>query len=254
MKKLSLQTLFWVVLIFATAPAQAQEAAPTDYQAYKATAFANPKWDDAVKAGLEALEANQIDKALQNLNQAFTDGCRSPIVLFDLALIHEYQRSYYSAFQYYDLAREKFKQANTNHRYALTFDENYGRALYDAGRQSEAIPLLQKAAKKTQSFWLLKLVGMIAYDQGDTLNATSYFERAVRIESPEVTPPELVFIYTLLGRIFLNKGERDGSLRYYQKVLEFDAQNREAKFVVSRLQKSYEDDKMKSLLEDLKNF
>ena len=219
-----------------------ENLATTDYQAYKSTRFASDKWDNFVKEGMIAFYDAHYDVAQANHNKAYSMGCQSPIVLFQLALMHEYQRSYYSAFKFYDQAREKFKEANSDHRYAQTFEENYGRALYDSGKMDEAVPMLQKAAKKSKSFWLLKLVGMIAFDQNDTLNATSYFERAVRIQSPEVTPSELVFIYTLLGRIYVNKGEKDGALRYYQKVLEFDAQNKEANYVVSRLQKSYQEE------------
>ncbi len=252
MKNLKAAIFLFVLLIFSTSAFAQDDLATSDFQAYKSSRFASAKWDNFVQEGIKAFYDGHYDVAQANLNKAFSQGCQSPIVLFQLGLMHEYQRSYYSAFKFYDQARDKFKEANGDHRYNQTFDENYGRALYDSGKVEEAVPMLQKAAKKSKSFWLLKLVGMIAFDQGDTLNATSYFERAVRIQSPEVTPTELVFIYTLLGRIYVNKGEKDGALRYYQKVLEFDPENKEANYVVTRLQKSYEEnDGMKAIYEQI---
>ena len=244
-----------LLLLGLAVPVLAQDdLATNDFQDYKSSRFASSKWDNFVQEGIKAFYDGHYDVAQANHNKAFSMGCQSPIVLFQLGLMHEYQRSYYSAFKFYDLAKSKFKEANGDHRYAQTFEENYGRALYDAGKVDEAVPMLQKAAKKSKSFWLLKLVGMIAFDQNDTLNATSYFERAVRIQSPDVTPSELVFIYTLLGRIYVNKGEKDGALRYYQKVLEFDPENKEANYVVSRLQKSYQEgDNMKDIYDKIRN-
>jgi tetratricopeptide (TPR) repeat protein len=149
------------------------------------------------------------------------------------------------------MAKNGFKSSNQDHRYNQTFNENYGRALYLSGKKDDALPLLRAAAKKSKSFWLLKMLGMMAFEESDTLNATSYFERAVRVQSPDVTKDELVYIYTLLGRLFLNKSERDGALRNYTKVIELDPTNKEAKDYISKIQKTYEQDKMMKTMENI---
>lgn len=225
--------------------------ATSDYADYASSKHARGAYNEYVKEGMGAFHSGDYDMAQKNLFKAFNLGCESPIVLFQLALINEYQKSYYSALEFYQMAKSGFKSSNSGHRYNETFNENYGRALYFSGKKDEALPLLKASAKKSKSFWLIKMLGMLAYEAGDTLNATSYFERAVRIQSPEVTKQELVYIYTLLGRLFLNKSERDGALRNYTKVLELDPTNKEAKDYITRIRKTYEQDKMLNMFENI---
>lgn len=234
------------------AAAQATQASE-DYAAYQSSPFVSEKWNDYVKEGMGSFHSGDYDMAQKNLYKAFNLGCESPIVLFQLALINEYQKSFYSALEFYQMAGAGFKKSNQDHRYAKTFNENYGRALYYSGKVDEAMPILLSAAKKSDSFWLLKMLGLIAYSKGDTLNATSYFERAVRVQSPEVTKDELVQMYSLLGRLFLNKGERDGAMRNYTKVIELDPNNKEAKDYVAKIRKTYEQDKMYKTIDNLKD-
>lgn len=216
------------------------ELAAEDYQSYKDTKYSSGKWDEFVKKGIESFHGGDYESAQGLLYKAFNLGCESPIVLFQLALISEKKQSYYSALEYYQMAKKGFTKANQKHRYNLSFNENYGRTLYFSGKKDEAIPLLKNAAKKTKSYWLLKLVGLMAYESGDTLNAVSYFERAVRVQDPALTTGELVFVYTLLARLFLQKGEADGAYRYYKKVLEMDPGNGEAKKQTANIESHYE--------------
>jgi tetratricopeptide (TPR) repeat protein len=217
--------------------AESEDLAQTDLSAYKSSKHTG-KWDKQVTEGIQAFHDEDYDLTLKLHDKAFNLGCKSPIVLFQLALIHEDKESYHSALEFYKLAKKEFASANKDHRYALTFDENYARALFLSGKPEEAMPLLQKSAKKSKSFWLLKMLGMMAYDKGDTLNATAYFERAVRL--PAATQSELVYIYGLLAKMFLEKGEQDGAIRYYNKVLELDPQNSAAKTYVDGLNKIYQ--------------
>lgn len=228
--------------------------AASDYQDYLNSRFAKASADKYVKDGIEAFHAGDFEVAQQNLYQAFNKGCESPIVLFQLALLFENKASYYSALEYYEMAEKNFKQANKDHRYAKTFTENYGRALYMGGKKDQAIPLLFKAAKKSKSYWLLKLVGLISFERGDTLNAVSYFERAVRIQDPSVTNVELVQMYTLLARLFANKSEFDGAERYYRKVTELDPTNQEANNFLNGIKQNYQQENMFKFLEELKDF
>jgi len=228
--------------------------ANVDYSAYKRSRYAKESWNQTVKTGFEAFHSENYDVAQTSLYKAFNAGCESPILLFMLALLAERNQAYYSSLEYYKMAQQGFKKANKSHRYANTFEENYGRALLNSGKQSEAIAILKKASKKTKSFWLLKLLGMLAYEGGDTLNAVSYFERAVRVRSPDVTKGELVYIYTLLGKLFLSRGEQDGAHRYYQKALELDPNNAEAKQFMVQIERAYQQDKAYQLMDKLSDF
>lgn len=225
--------------------------ANSDYAAYQSSRYAGESWNQLVKTGIEAFHSDNYDVAQNALYKAFNLGCESPIVLFMLALIAEYNKANYSALEYYHMAEQGFKKDNQDHRFAQQFEENYGRALLSSGRREEALALLRSAGAKSQSFWLLKLLGMIAYEEGDTLNAVSYFERAARIQSPEVTKGELASIYTLLGRLFLYKGEKDGAYRYYQKALELDPTNHEAKDYLIKIERSYQQNKALEVLDNL---
>lgn len=229
----------------------AQNYIDADFSAYKKSKFAAGKFNDLVKNGIMAFHAQNYEIAYKNLFTAYNQGCQSPIVLFMLALISEYNESYFSAVEMYQLARKGFDVANQDHRFNTMFYENYGRALYFSGRVDEARPVLQKAAKKTKSFWLLKLMGMLAFDQGDTLNAVAYFERAVRISSPDVTSRELVDIYITLARLFDRQNEPDGAKRYYYQVLQIDPQNAEASQYMRGLEKKAANNKMQEQLQKM---
>lgn len=245
---------FLLIFLFFAHSAQAESLAEADYQAYLSSSHHSAKWDRHVKEGMMAFHAEDYDLAQQELYKAFNLGCESPLVLFQLALLSEYKKTYYSAIEYYQMAGQKFKHANQNHRYNATFTENYGRALYLSGKKDQAIPLLFQAAKRSNSYWLLKLVGMISYERGDSLNALSYFERAVRVKSPDVSNAELIYMYTLLARLFGNKSEFDGAQRYYRKVIELDPTNEEANNFVNGIRKQHEQQKMHEVMEKLKDF
>lgn len=225
--------------------------AESDYQSYSSTKFASSEWNTLVQEGMKAFHSGDYDVAQFSLYKAFNKGCQSPIVLFMLALINEYKESYYSSLDFYKMAQKNFKKANKDHRYNKEFLENYGRAMYFSGKKKEALPLLKKAGKRSKSFWLLKLLGMLAYEDGDALNAMSYFERAVRVKDSDVTKAELVDIYSKLGKLFLYQGQKSGALRYYNQVLAIDPNNQEAKHFVNQINKEYEQQKMFNMFEKM---
>lgn len=246
-------TVLFILLLWNT-PALSTGLAGADDQAYQSSKYKSAKWDLHVKEGMKAFHADEFDVAQTELYKAFNLGCESPIVLFQLALINEYKKNYYSALEFYQMAGNKFQHANRDHRYNKTFTENYGRALYMSGKKDQAIPLLFKAAKHSNSYWLLKLVGMISYERGDSLNALSYFERAVRVKTPDVTNSELIYMYTLLAKLFGNKSEFDGAQRYYRKVIDLDPTNSEANNFINGIRKQHEQNKMHEVMEKLKDF
>ena len=244
-------SIFCLLLsVFFILPAQADQASD-DYASYLNSSYTSSDWNDLVKTGMEQFHADEYDAAQEALYKAFNKGCESPIVIFMLALISEYKESYYSALEYYKMAKKGCDKGGSSHRFCQTFDENYGRALYNSGKKDEALPILKKASRDTKSYWLLKMLGMMAYEQGDAPNAVSYFERAVRLNDPDVNTSELVYVYTLLGKLFLYKGETDGALRYFQKALELDPNNAEAKKYSSQLQHQYEQQKMLKVLDNM---
>ncbi len=241
-----------VYLLIPTLGKTEASLAAQDYQDYASSKFASSNYNELVRSGIEAFHSGDYDVAQNSLYKAFNSGCESPIVVFMLALINEYKESYYSSLEYYLLAQKNFEKANKGHRFSVTFNENYGRAMYHSGKTEEAMPFLKRAGKTTKSFWLLKLLGMLAYEKGDSLNAVSYLERAVRINSGDVDQAELVYIYGLLAKLFLYKGEKDGAHRYYQKVIELDPNNADAQQFMRGIEKSYRDQKTLDLMDVLK--
>lgn len=252
-KRLFTLLVFLGLISAAGSPVAQTNLAEQDYQDYLSSRYSSANWNAFVQEGMEAFHNEKYDIAQKSLYKAFNAGCESPVVLFMLALISEYQESFYSAIEYYQMAEKGFKKANRDHRFNQTFAENYGRALYHSGKKDEALPLLKHASKKTQSYWLLKLLGMLAYEQGDSQNALSYFERAIRVKTPDVTQTELVYIYTLLGRLFLQTGEQEGAMRSYMKVLELDPANAEAQQFKKALDRQYQQKKMMDVLDELKD-
>jgi len=246
-------TALLFIFIFINLQEARANMATDDYQAYLGSKYASASWNDYVTNGFEAFHSAEYDMAQTSLYKAFNKGCESPIVLFMLALISEYKQSYYSSLEYYKMAEKAFKNSNSNHRFSETFNENYGRALYYSGKKNEAMPILKKAGKKSKSYWLLKLLGLMAYEEGDALNALSYLERAVRVKSDDVTKEELVYIYGLLGKLFLHKGESDGAHRYYQKVIELDPNNPEAKQFMNGIERSYQNKQMMDLMDKMQD-
>lgn len=245
---------FFSILFFASISLADTSSFSEDYAAYKNSPFSSLKWDAEVQEGLKAYHEENYDLAQESLYAAFNKGCQSPIVLFQLALLSENKKSYYSAIEFYQMAKQNFQKANSTHRYANSFLENYGRALYLSGKTQEAIPLLFKAAKKSENYWLLKLVGMISFEQGDSLNAVSYFERAVRVKDENVTNQELIYMYTLLARLFAEKSEFDGATRYYRQVVDLDPTNQEANNFINGVRQHYDNKKFIERLKELGEF
>lgn len=209
--------------------------ANSDFNDYKKSPFANALWDPFVKEGFEALDRTDLQSSIEFLRKAANSGCKSPLVFFKLALAYEAQGSYYSAIQYYELARESFKQANPDHRYAKQLDENYGRALYLMGKTEKALPILENAAKGSSTPWILNLLGQIYLNQGDALKATVYYERLFQMKDSGLKKNEVLNIYLQLARSYRNKGEKTQAEKYYKKILELDPSHGEAKeYIIQR--------------------
>lgn len=238
-------------VVFADTP-ELSTYAREDFEAYKKSPFANPQWDPFVKEGFEAMDRQDIQSSVEFLRKAINVGCQSPLVYFKMALGYESFGSYYSAIQYYELAQKQFKQANQNHRYAQTFDENYGRALYLMGKQPEAVSILEKASRKNDTPWVLKLLGDIYMEQEDLLSATAYYERLLRHKDSGLTDQERIAINLLLARLYLKQGEKEAAQRYYEQILAIDPAHQEAHDFVNKKSlniKSHLDDTFNKILD-----
>ena len=199
-----------------------------DYTAYSQSPFSNPAFDPLVKEGFEAMDREDTATAIEFLRKGVTAGASSPLVFFKLALAYETQGSYYSAVQYYDLAREGFKKANQDHPYFRQFPENYGRALYMLGQTDKALPVLEEAASNTLgSPWVCRLLGQIFLSKKQAGKAADYFARFAAKE-PNITKKELIDIDLGLARAFRGAGDEENTAKYYGKVAALDPSNQEA--------------------------
>lgn len=198
-----------------------------DYAAYSQSSLKNPAWDPLVKEGFDAMDRQDITTSIEFLRKAVIAGCISPIVLFKLALGYETTGSYYSAVQYYNLAREGFKKANQDHRYYKQFPENYGRAIYMLGQTDKAIPILEGAAGNLDcSPWVLKFLGQVYLAKKDPGKASDYFTRYAA--KGNVTTPELIDMHLGLARAFNAGADPDNAVKHYQEVAALDPSNQEA--------------------------
>lgn len=198
-----------------------------DYEAYKKTPFAAPLWDPIVHEGFLAFDKEDAQTAIEFLRKAVNSGCQSPLVYFKLALSYEMQGSYYSAIQYYELARESFKNSNQDHRYFKDFNMNYGRALYMMGQGDKALSLLEAAAASVEEVWILKLLAENFLSKGDVAKGGMYAERLLRLPAAEMT--DKINMCLSLARLYLKAGDEAQTVKYYEMVVVLDPSNGEAK-------------------------
>lgn len=215
-----------------------------DFVDYKKSSFANPAYDPFVEEGFLALDRQDTTSSIEFLKKAVSEGCQSPLVYFKLALGYEAQGSYYSSLQYYELAGEQFKKSGAPHRYKTEFDQNYGRALYLSGEVDKAIPILEMSAKKTNSYWVIKLLGQIAFSKGDHDLGKTYYERALALNDPSMTAEEEINILLQLARACLKEGKTAQARKNYEKILQIAPSHEEAKSYLSGTKKIESQEKL----------
>ncbi|MDO8519821.1 MAG: tetratricopeptide repeat protein [Deltaproteobacteria bacterium] len=234
---------FFLAVLTVLPPGASSTYAREDYEAYSHSSYASPAWDPLVKEGFEAMERQDMTSGIEFLRKGVIAGCLSPIVLFKLALGYETQGSYYSAVQYYDLAREGFKKANQDHRYAKQFSENYGRALYMLGRTDKAIPVLEEAATSTEgSPWVLKLLGEVYLARKNPSQAAVYFGRYVSAEKG-IKKEDVVVIHLQLARLFANTGDSENATKHYEQIVRLEPNHQEANRYLSQKRMDGQTDK-----------
>lgn len=226
---LLLTTFVGCFLIFASYPSLASSSDfDRDWAEYKKSSHTHPSWDPFVEEGFRAYDRSDIRSALEFLKKTLSLGCQSPLVYFKLALIYESHKTYYSSLQHYEMARDEFNKTKSQHPYSQEFDEHYGRALYMSGDIEKAMPYLERSAKRTQSYWILRLLGQTAMKSGDLIKATSLYEQAASLTDPSNTPDDRINMYTELARGYQNQGEMASVELYYQKIIQINPDHPEA--------------------------
>jgi tetratricopeptide (TPR) repeat protein len=202
--------------------------AAEDFQAYKKSSYTGASYDPFVQEGFQALDKQDLTTAIEFLRKATNLGCQSPVVYFKLALAYEGTGSYYSAVQYYELARDQFSKDKIEHRYRKQLDENYGRALYLLGKKDEAMPILVNSLKNGDNPWALRIVAAYYLEKGDLASASTCYDRYVHASGSDLTPADQLEIYLLLARSYRNLNDTESAKKYYQQIASIDAANKEA--------------------------
>ncbi|EKD42149.1 MAG: hypothetical protein ACD_73C00304G0001, partial [uncultured bacterium] len=187
----------------------------------------NAAWDDFVKEGFNALDKEDAQTAVEMLRKAANLGCVSPLVSFKLAIGYESMGAYYSAVQYYELARDQFKKMNASHRYTQGFDNNYARALYSMGQVDKAKAILIKTCNESCDPWALKLLAGQSLAQNDLTKATDYIEKLLNHADSGLSPDDKKELTLNVARIYASNGDNDKAGKYYKQLQELDPANPE---------------------------
>jgi len=103
-------------------------------------------------------------------------------------------------------------------------DKAKGRALFKAGRYTEAVEAYQRATKRdsTDASAFAGLGGSLLA-KGETRRAITAYQRAVRLQ------PDVSGFQAALGRAYLQKGDRPRARAAYAKALSLDPKNQAAR-------------------------
>ncbi len=237
-----------------TSPSKSSSSDPllnTDLDTYYKSTFKNATWDEMVESGMKAYHSNDTETAYTSLFHAVNKGCESPLVLFMLGTASEARGNFYSAVDYYQMAKRQFNLSHSIHRFAKMVNESLARALIQSGNELEGYQLLEQSTKHNPSFWSLKMLGLNASAKNDIPSALSYFERALRATDSDTSVSEILELYLIQGRLFLKNNESEGATRSYQKALEIDPQNQEALMILSRSNKSQDSSQLLQMIEKM---
>lgn len=213
--------------IFPLAPGGAADS--VDYEFYKKNGHNDKNWNEDVKLGFEAYDQQNCDLALSHLRKAVSAQCQDGLVFFKMAVCSELIDSPYTAVQYYQLAQEKLEKTQGTHRYKNEIYENYGRALFKAGKHDLAFPLLVKAvALGTPSFGLNYMVGYLYSKKGDFQGAVDSFNRALTYDTTGVAPDLLGGVYREVAKAQVQQKNYQAAMPLLDKALQLNPQDQEA--------------------------
>jgi tetratricopeptide (TPR) repeat protein len=210
-------------------PSWAQKDSGDDYKFYKKYGHHHKSWDEAVRKGFKAYDAQDCNQAMTYLKEAISHQSKNGIVFFKLAACSELLDSPYTAMQYYQLAEEKFQTMKGAHRYQKEIYENYGRALFKAKRYKEALPYLTRAAAVgTPSFALYYMVGSLYAKNNDWNAAIDYFRRALTQDTSGIDPKLLSQVYYEVAKTYYQAKDYQQAKDLLEKAVKLDPSNQKA--------------------------
>jgi len=220
--------LFTPGLSVAQTPKQMTTYAHTDYAEYKKTKSTNAAWDDFVKEGFDAIDKENPTAAIEFLRKASNLGCESPLVSFKMAIAYEALGAHYSAIQYYEIAREQFKNTNSEHRYAKDLENNYARALFSMGQVEKAVAILKKTCDQGCDAWALKLLAHQELSNNDIGGASAYIKKLLTHPESGLSPDEKMELTLNIARLEANNGNEANAQNFYKDLMVLDPNNTEA--------------------------
>lgn len=224
-----------------------------DYRFYKKYGHDSKQWDEEVRAGFAAYEAQNCEATLKHLMEAVRRQAQDALVYFKLAVCNEVMDSPYTALQYYELAHEKLKTLKKPHPYQQEIFENQGRLLWKGKRYKEALPLLKQASVVgTPSFGLYYMIGSIYAEQEQLSGALEFYQKALAQDTTNVEPPLLSQVYLEVAKAHYQNKDYKGALSLLDQSVRLNPQNEEAAQLKSRVATLLQQESMVEMFEKLK--
>lgn len=173
------------------------------------------------KKAVEAFRQGSIDQAIPALQKALQVDPNSPELHYHLALAYEVIGREEEAVASYLKAVELNPALATPH-YNLAILA--GVAGDQEDREAELLQATKKAPYFASAYYLL---GEGAFAAGRWAEAVGWYEKA--LATGAYAPFDRVKVYLRLADLYLRQGDRQGAIRQWQKVLEIDPGNRQAR-------------------------
>lgn len=253
---LKLLSLCFCLALLSPTIAYAKKSEPPktkDYRFYKKYGHTSRAWNDAVRAGFAAYEAQNCELALKHLGEAIRAQAQDPLVYFKLAVCNEVMDSPYTALQYYELAQEKLKNLKRAHPYQQEIFENQGRLLWKGKSFKKALPLLKQASiVGTPSFGLYYMLASIYAEQAQFNGALEYYQKALTQDLSGVEPALLSQVYFEVAKTYYQNKDYRTALPLLEKAVRLNSQNQEAAKLKSQIAVLLQQDSMVEMFERLK--
>lgn len=197
----------------------------------------SPMWNDLIKPGFEAFEANQFPTAYVFLNKAYEKGCRDGLVLVKLGTINEINGHFADAAKIFTEAEPALKKSYPNHELAKAIDTYLGRVYYQLDQYDKALPYLEKAlVLDPNNFMLLFMTGQTQRLAGKLDAAYANYRKALGVPLPqEVQPDPKLALLKELMIVTYDMKRTDESEKYADTILKADPTNVTAKSYKQRI-------------------
>lgn len=226
--------------------------AETDFKFYKKHGHSSKAWNEYVEQGFIAYHNQNCQAAVRNLKEAVSLQAQDALVYFKLAVCSELMDSPYTAIQYYQLAQEKLQKLPAVHRYQKEIFENYGRALFKAGKEKEAMPYLTRAAVVgTPSFALYYMVGTLYGKKNDWPAAREYFQKALTQDVSKIEPKLLSQVYFEVAKVYYEAKDLQNASKLLDKAIQLDPTNQQAMNMRASVNTGLQQKSMVDMLQNL---